>query len=162
MPLGRWPREELRHLTRVVRERDPRCDLLADSRPVRQQDVSQELAFERDDPGLDRLELRLDDEQERTPPLPHRLLVHRRLTIADLAATEEMLSKQLADVSVVSAGPAPSRLVAVIDQVLDLWPEMTGAERNRALRSVVRRVNVRYPSRWHEPPADRIDVEFVF
>lgn len=46
------------------------------------------------------------------------------------------------------------------ETVLALWPDATAAERNRMLKAVVRRVEIRKATRWREPAADRVRVEF--
>ena len=46
------------------------------------------------------------------------------------------------------------------ETVLALWEDATTAERNRMLKTVVRRVEIRKASQWREPVADRVRVEF--
>lgn len=77
--------------------------------------------------------------------------------IAELEATQTMLSEQLDRVQELATAPDPGRVVRMVDDLVGLWPKMTDSERNRALRAVVERVPVRRAQRWREPVAERID-----
>jgi site-specific DNA recombinase len=81
-------------------------------------------------------------------------------SMADLAGQESTLQEQLARArSVASTVPDPGRVVRLVDLLVELWPNLTEPERNRALRDVVARVRVRRAERWREPVADRLDIE---
>jgi DNA invertase Pin-like site-specific DNA recombinase len=83
--------------------------------------------------------------------------------IADLAATERMLTEQLAEASEVATAPAPHQVVGLIEEMLVMWPELTEATRNRGLRTVLRRVYIRRALWRGEPIADRIvDFDWVY
>lgn len=60
----------------------------------------------------------------------------------------------------VDVGP-PTAAWKVGQQLLREWDGMTGEERNRALRVIVREVRLRRGTRWREPVADRLEVLFV-
>ncbi len=81
--------------------------------------------------------------------------------LARLADTEKVQAAQLERARDVSAAPKPSKVVAVVDQMLALWPDLTGPERNRALKTVLVSATVRKADYWREPVEDRITaVEF--
>lgn len=82
--------------------------------------------------------------------------------MASLRAAESAAAMELARSAPV-ADPVPvEELTSAAQALLDLWSEMTPAERNRALRAVVRRVVVRRAAQWREPVADRVTVEFLW
>lgn len=83
--------------------------------------------------------------------------------MARLQDDEQLQASHLDRAREVSAAPPPSKVVALVDRMLELWPEMTGAEQNRALKAVLRSVTVRRGAFWREPEADRVsDFEFRF
>ena len=57
--------------------------------------------------------------------------------------------------------PAPAGIVEAATELLASWDTATGAERNRHLKAIVRRVTVRRGTRWREPADARIVVEFI-
>lgn len=81
--------------------------------------------------------------------------------LARMAAAEQAQAAQLARAQDVAAAPKPAKVVALVDRMLELWPVMTGAEKNRALKAVLLSATVRKAEFWREPVEDRIgDVEF--
>jgi hypothetical protein len=58
-----------------------------------------------------------------------------------------------------TVGVGPSVSVPLITELLRLWPDLEGPERNAALKRVVARVEVRRGTSQAEPLADRIKVE---
>lgn len=81
--------------------------------------------------------------------------------MARLAETERAQAAQLDRARDVSTAPKPGKVVALVDRMLELWPDMTGTERNRALRTVLVSATVRRTNFWREPVENRIfDVEF--
>lgn len=74
--------------------------------------------------------------------------------MARLAEAEARQLDALAAAQDVSQAPDTGAVVVLIDQMLELWPRMTGGERNRVLKSVLRQVTVRRAEYWREPPYD--------
>lgn len=58
------------------------------------------------------------------------------------------------------ARPAPEVLAGLAEELLALWPDLSTAERNQSLGTVVRRVVVRRATRWREPIDRRVRVEW--
>lgn len=78
-----------------------------------------------------------------------------------LADSERLVAEQLDRADTASKAPDPGRVVALVDDLLDMWPHLTEPERNRALREVLARVRIRRADRWREPVAERlVGVEF--
>lgn len=80
--------------------------------------------------------------------------------MAELREAEQAAAVELAHAGTLDI---PEDLVAassVVAAMLEMWPEMTFAERGRALRTVVSRVEVRAAARWREPERDRVTVHF--
>jgi site-specific DNA recombinase len=77
-------------------------------------------------------------------------------TLAELVATERAQQAQLDRARDVSTAPTPSKVVKLVDRMMELWPEMTGTERNRALKSILVSATVRRADRWREPEVDRV------
>lgn len=81
--------------------------------------------------------------------------------VRDLEESRRLLVERLAVAeSVVDAG-TPAQVRKVAEQLLARWSEMTGGERNRALRVLVREVRLRRASRWREPLDGRVEVQFL-
>lgn len=81
--------------------------------------------------------------------------------IEEFAEQERLLVEQLDQAQETAASPEPERVVKLIDDLMELWPDMTDPERNRALRDVVSKAYIRRADRWREPVADRLGpVEF--
>lgn len=74
--------------------------------------------------------------------------------MARLAETETQQAEALSSAQEVSQAPDTGAVVRLVDQMLQLWPRMTGAEQNRALKSVLRQATVRRAAFWREPPYD--------
>lgn len=81
--------------------------------------------------------------------------------MAGLSEQMASLSEQLGRAQDEVAAPEPDRMVALIDDLLELWPDMTEAERNRALRDVLVKVRVRRSAYFREPERLRL-VGFEF
>lgn len=90
-------------------------------------------------------------------PLPDEVY---REAMAELRQAEQAAAAELARIGDVGVPHDPVQAANAVDALLGLWPDMTFAERGKALRSVVDRVVVRRASRWREPEADRVDVQF--
>jgi len=84
-----------------------------------------------------------------------------KLTVPGLEADLSMLLDRMAELEAVTVAPLKRERVRAIDKLLTLWPDATPAERNRMLRDVVRRVEVRKATRWREPVEDRTSVDFL-
>lgn len=85
-----------------------------------------------------------------------------RATLADLRRSETDTTVELARLAPVQDVPEPEQAASAADALLALWPDMTAAERGRALRAIVRQVVVRPAVRWREPECDRVDVQFLW
>jgi site-specific DNA recombinase len=81
--------------------------------------------------------------------------------LADLVEAEQALLAQQERARETSEAPLPNKVVALVDRMMELWPEMTGGERNRALKSILVSATVRRADRWREPEADRM-ADFQF
>jgi site-specific DNA recombinase len=82
------------------------------------------------------------------------------VSMARLAATEQDQLAELRAVEAPAVTPAPAATLALTERLLALWPKMLPAERNFALKSVLRKATIRRAAFWHEPAADRItDIE---
>jgi site-specific DNA recombinase len=82
-------------------------------------------------------------------------------TLAGLRATRDLQAAALERAQEVMDMPDPAQVVKLVDRMMQLWPEMTEAERNQTLRSVVRSFAVRRPVAWREPPEELlVDVDF--
>lgn len=81
---------------------------------------------------------------------------------ADLEAQDASLTERLARIEPSPAGHELTfeTFSSLGEGLLRVWPDATIDERNRLLRAVVRRVEVRHADRWREPVADRVRVEF--
>lgn len=82
-----------------------------------------------------------------------------RETMADLRRAESAATAELARI-----GPDtefdPIETANAVDALLALWPEMTNAERIKAIRSVAVKVVVRKAAYWREPEDQRVKVKF--
>lgn len=81
--------------------------------------------------------------------------------LASLQTAEQSQTAALSAAREVSAAPPASEVVVLIERVLQLWDDMTEAERNRGLRTVLRSFTVRRRARWLEPEEDRVG-GFIF
>jgi site-specific DNA recombinase len=89
-------------------------------------------------------------------PLPDEVY---RETMGELRQAERDAAAELARAGT-EVPRDPEQIAGAVDALLGLWPEMTYAERGKALRSVADRAVVRPAARWREPEADRVDVLF--
>ncbi len=81
--------------------------------------------------------------------------------LANLTESEETQSAALEVAQDLVDAPPVAQMVVLVERVLELWPEMTEAERNRGLRTVLRRFTVRRREFWMEPEGDRVgDFDF--
>jgi site-specific DNA recombinase len=77
-------------------------------------------------------------------------------SLTDLDKVEGRLSEMLASLKVTAAAPEPAEIAALAEQLLTLWPEMDGAQKNRALSDVLSGF-VLFPSKYHNQPVrDRL------
>ncbi|PZF98512.1 recombinase family protein [Micromonospora deserti] len=85
-----------------------------------------------------------------------------RQAMAELRDAEQGAAAQLARMAPADAPPDPEVAAHAVEALLALWrdPEVTHAERVKALRSVVSRIEVRPASHWREPEDKRVDVQF--
>ena len=83
-----------------------------------------------------------------------------RETMAELRRAEARAAAELARIDAVAVPVDPVEAASAVDALLGLWPEMTYAERGKALRSIVDRVEVRRAAYWREPEQDRVTVRF--
>ena len=83
-----------------------------------------------------------------------------RQAMAELREAEQTAAGELARMGGVEVPHDPVEAATAVEALLGLWPEMTFAERGRALRAVVDRVVVRPAARWREPESERVDVRF--
>lgn len=83
------------------------------------------------------------------------------VSLTELVAAERSLMAQVEQARETAEAPPPSKVVGLIERMMQLWPDMTGAERNRALKSVLRSAKVRRAAFWREPEAPRVfDFDF--
>lgn len=77
-----------------------------------------------------------------------------------LLETEEELARQLRGLQSASHAPDSSEMASLAERLLNLWPAMNGAQRNRALREVVDHIVVSRGTRWRQPASERVVVVF--
>lgn len=83
-----------------------------------------------------------------------------RRPVAELHAEAEALRARIADAGEPAQRMAPTEAASAAQALLQLWPDMTPAERGRALRDVVARITVRRAAYWREPESDRVSVDW--
>jgi len=84
-----------------------------------------------------------------------------KTAVEKFKAEEKTKTERLAESRENADPPDPGKTVRLVDEMLRLWPDMTGTERNLALRTVVRGATVRRAAYWREPEADRVvDIRF--
>ncbi|MEU8186060.1 recombinase family protein [Micromonospora carbonacea] len=81
-------------------------------------------------------------------------------TMVELRAAEAQLVQNLAGTRAVVETAAPELVVSLGEKLLALWPEMNGAQRNRALRQVLVTVTLRPSTRYRQPAEERVDVQW--
>lgn len=84
-----------------------------------------------------------------------------RQAMGELREAEQAAAAELARLGPV-ATPDPEGTASAVDALLTLWrdPDVTPAERGRALRALVDRIVVRPADYWREPEEMRVDVQF--
>lgn len=80
------------------------------------------------------------------------------LADAEMEAEEDRLVALLGDAQEVAGVRSAREAVTGMQWLLDRWGDMLPSERNRALRRVVERVEVRRPAVWREPVESRVRV----
>lgn len=83
-----------------------------------------------------------------------------RTAMSELRDTEDSLIAALVSAAQVGALPTPKQVADAGERLLELWDEMTIAEQNRQLRSIVKSIVVREPHRYREPETERTQVVF--
>ncbi|MDG4798946.1 recombinase family protein [Micromonospora sp. WMMD980] len=80
--------------------------------------------------------------------------------LSGLRRTEQAAAAELARLAPAVEVPDPEREATAVETLLRLWPDMTMAERGKALRAVVERVVVRPAEHWRQPENERVEVQF--
>jgi hypothetical protein len=80
----------------------------------------------------------------------------------ELERTIDDITAALAAAETLLHAPPPKAAVNAAQQLLELWPDATGEERNRMLRVLIRSVRVRRPATYRQPFEGRVDVDFTF
>ncbi|MEU4777505.1 recombinase family protein [Micromonospora sp. NPDC023633] len=81
-------------------------------------------------------------------------------TMADLRRAETQLVENLTSARSVVQAAAPESVVSLGEKLLELWPEMDGGQRNRALRQILVTVTIRPSEFYRQPASQRIVVEW--
>lgn len=81
-------------------------------------------------------------------------------TMASLRETEARLMADAAGQQQVAEAPLPERAVALAEEMIALWPDMDGGQRNRALRDVITGFTLAAASYYRQPAAERLEVQF--
>lgn len=97
--------------------------------------------------------------QNALDPLPDEVY---RDAMAELRKAEQAAAVELGRIGTIEAPPDPVEAANAADTLLALWPEMTYAERGKALRTMVSRIEVRRAAYWREPEDKRVDVQFLW
>lgn len=82
-------------------------------------------------------------------------------TMASLRADESRLAVALTELRSQADLPEAGVLVALGERLLQLWPEMTGAQRNAALRDLVKTVTIHRSAKPGQPVDDRISIDWL-
>jgi site-specific DNA recombinase len=114
---------------------------------------------------------RLQRELTRTEAALGRLTVDRarreiseaayQLGAGELERAVEALRTQIRDAEQIEQSPPPQETVKAAEALLRLWPVMETDEKNRALKALIRQVRVRPSSRYRQPLAERVHVEWL-
>lgn len=78
-----------------------------------------------------------------------------------LTITEEAQSAALSVAREVRDAPAPTEIIALAEELLELWPDLSGSHRNRGLKTVLQSFTVRKAKYWGEPEEVRL-ADFKF
>jgi site-specific DNA recombinase len=76
----------------------------------------------------------------------------------ELRAERDALQARLAELGDVAARRTPEEAASAAEALLTLWPDMLVSERNRALKALIEKVQVRRSVRWREPEAERVTI----
>lgn len=90
-------------------------------------------------------------------PLPDEVY---QQSMAELRQAEAAAAAELDRIGTVAEIPDAEQTASAAEALLSLWPQMTYAERIRALRPIVEKIVVRRADRWREPEKDRVLVHF--
>jgi site-specific DNA recombinase len=82
-------------------------------------------------------------------------------TMASLRADESRLAVTLTDLQSQADLPEAGVLVALGERLLKLWPEMTGTQRNAALRDLVKTVTIHRSQKRGQPVDERISIDWL-
>jgi DNA invertase Pin-like site-specific DNA recombinase len=77
---------------------------------------------------------------------------------AELAAEADGLELRLLAIDVGEVPQSAEEKSLLAEKLVGMWPVMSPSERNQALRTVVKRVEVRRAARWREPVEDTVRV----
>lgn len=76
----------------------------------------------------------------------------------DLRAERDSLQARLSEIGDVASRKTPEEAASAAEALLRMWPKMTTAQRNRALKALIEKVEVRRAAYWREPEADRVEI----
>lgn len=79
------------------------------------------------------------------------------LALERLEAAETVQLERLEAARELSDAPPPGEVVKLVDRMLEMWPDLSEAERNRGLKSLLRKFTVRRGDFWREPVEDTVD-----
>ena len=79
-------------------------------------------------------------------------------TMTSLRHTEAELAVTLASLQQVAERPAPKKVGALGERLLRLWPQMNAEQRNRALKDLIEKIELRPASRYREPAHLRAEI----
>lgn len=84
-----------------------------------------------------------------------------RDTMAALDAAEARLLEAKRQLEEVADKPDPGKIIAVGERLLRMWPRLNGTQRNRALKTMVKSVTIMPSTRYRQPPADRVFIDWL-
>jgi len=76
----------------------------------------------------------------------------------ELRAERDSLLERLTELGDTEVRPTPVQFAGLVDALLARWDEMSPQQRNRALRALVAKVEIRRADYWREKEADRVMV----
>lgn len=76
--------------------------------------------------------------------------------MASLREAERSLLERLEQTRGMATGPGPGKVADLAEQLMRLWPDMDGSQRNRALRELVDHVVVAPAQYYRQPAAERV------
>lgn len=80
--------------------------------------------------------------------------------MAELQAAEDQMVESLAEAQTTVETVSPEQVVSLAEKLLELWPEMDGGQRNRALREVLVAVRIAPAAYYRQPADERVEVDF--